>query len=123
MEKIRQDFELPQCIQEWGWKYHHTGIPTDKKMPDEKYIPHLKFYVSGFESSPFGIEWMRFEEDSPFDKLIKTVPHLAFVVDDLDYELKHRNLNIIAEPNDPSDGLRVAMIEHNGTPIELMEFH
>lgn len=122
MKQIRHDFELPQCIEEWGWKYHHTGIPTDTKMPDEKYIPHFKFYVSGFQSSPFGIEWMRFEEDSPIDNLIKAIPHIAFVVDNLDFELKHRNLKIITEPNHPSDGVRVAMIEHNGAPIELMEF-
>ncbi|MGM0566298.1 MAG: VOC family protein [Bacteroidota bacterium] len=122
MKQTRQDFEFPQCIEEWGWKYHHTGIPTDKKMPNEKYISHLKFYVSGFESSPFGIEWMRFEEDSPVDILIQTVPHIAFVVDDLNFELKRRNLKIITEPNHPSDAVRVAMIEHNGAPIELMEF-
>jgi len=54
--------------------------------------------------------------------MIQKVPHLAFVVEDLDFELAHRNFNVITEPNYPSDGLRVAMIEHNGTPIELMEF-
>ena len=65
---------------------------------------------------------MRFEHDSPFDDLIKTVPHLAFVVQDLNFELANREFRIIAEPNPPSEGIRVAMIEHNGTPIELMEF-
>ena len=123
MKTQRHDHELPEATEKWGWKYHHIGIPTNDEKHGEKYIPHLKMYVSGFNSCPYGIEWMRFEEDSPFDKLIKTVPHLAFVVDDLDFELKHRNLKIISEPNDPSDGLRVAMIVHNGTPIELMEFH
>jgi hypothetical protein len=29
---------------------------------------------------------------------------------------------VITEPNSPSDGTRVAMIEHNGAPIELIEF-
>jgi len=37
------------------------GIPTKEKMPNERYLPHLKMYVTGFETSPFGIEWMRFE--------------------------------------------------------------
>ena len=121
-QKIRQDFELPACIESWGWKYHHLGIPTDRIMPNEKYLPQFKFYVSGFNSSPFGIEWMRFKKDSPIDKLIQTVPHIAFEVEDLDYELKKRDLNIITEPNPPSDGVKVAMIEHNGAPIELIEF-
>jgi len=91
-------------------------------MPGEKYLHQFKFYVSGFSNSPFGIEWMRFEPDSPFDKLIQTVPHVAFEVQDLDYELANRDLIVIVEPNRPTDGIRVAMIEHNGAPVELIEF-
>jgi hypothetical protein len=118
----RLDYELAECIEKWGWKYHHTGIPTNEKKPGERYIPQFKFYVSGFDSSPYGIEWMRFETDSPINKLIQTIPHVAFEVKDLDYELSHRNFKIITEPNPPSEGVRVAMIEHNGAPIELIEF-
>lgn len=122
LNQLRKDFELPACILSWGWKYHHIGIPTQKRMPNEKYLPQFKFYVSGFDTSPFGIEWMRFEKDSPIDKLIQTLPHIAFEVDDLDYELRNRDLNVITAPNPPSEGVRVAMIEHNGCPIELIEF-
>jgi len=122
MQNIRFDNELPECIEQWGWKYHHLGIPTKEKKPNEKYLPQFKFYVSGFPTSPFGVEWMRFEPDSQIHKLIQTVPHLAFEVKDLEYELTNRNFNVITEPNPPSDGVRVAMIEHNGAPIELIEF-
>jgi hypothetical protein len=122
MMKYRSEYELPEAIEEWGWKYHHLGIPTEKKMPGEIYLPQFKFYVSGFSYSPFGIEWMRFEKDSQVDKLIQTVPHLAFRVTDLDYELANRDLLVIAEPTSPSDGIRVAMVKHNGAPIELMEY-
>lgn len=123
MNKLRKDHDLPLATDEWGWKYHHLGVPTDKKMPGEKYLPEYKFYVSGFENSPFGIEWMRFEKDSPVDRLIQTVPHLAFVVENLDHELAARNFRVISPPDKPSSGVRVAMIEHNGAPIELMEFN
>jgi hypothetical protein len=122
MEKTRLDHEQPESIGLWGWKYHHLGIPTNIKMPDEKYLPQFKFYVSGFSTSPFGIEWMRFEEDSPINKLIQTVPHIAFEVDDLDFELSNRNFKVLTEPNPPAEGIRVAMIEHNGAPVELIEF-
>ena len=118
----RKDNELPECIVKWNWKYHHLGIPTKEKKHNEKYIPEFKFYVSGFEKSPFGIEWMRFETDSPIDKLIQNNPHVAFEVDKLDDELSKNNFNIITKPNSPSGGVRVAMIEHNGVPIELIEF-
>jgi len=123
MNNIRQDNEMPEAIDKWGWKYHHLGVPTSVKFPNEKYLPQFKFYVSGFDTSPFGIEWMRFEADSPIHKLIQTVPHIAFEVENLGYELSARGFQILGTPpNSPSDGVRVAMIEHNGAPIELIEF-
>ena len=123
MEKTtRLEHELPQATKKWGWRFHHLGIPTQQKMPHERYLPQFKFYVSGFPESPFGVEWMRFENDSPIHPLIQTVPHLAFEVDDLDFELVNYGLKIITEPNLFMEGIRVAMIEHNGVPIELIEF-
>lgn len=122
MKKLRSDNEPPDAIKEWGWKYHHLGVPTKTKFPGEKYIPQFRFYVSGFSTSPFGIEWMRFEKDSPVHKLIQIIPHLAFEVQSIDYELATRNLNVITPPNSPGEGIRVAMIEHNGAPVELIEF-
>ena len=122
MKNKRLEHELAEAVAQWGWKYHHTGIPTTLRMPDEKYIPHFKFYVSGFSNSPFGIEWMRFEQDCPFPELIQTIPHIAFEVQNLESELANRNFNVIVPPNYSAQGIRVAMIEHNGAPIELIEF-
>ena len=101
----RKDSDAPQIIEEWGWKYHHMGIPTNKIMENEKYIPHLKFYVSGFDNSPYGIEWMRFEKDSPIHELIQKVPHITFEVEDLDLELSKRDFEILTKPNSPSDDI------------------
>lgn len=121
MTKKRFEHELPQSIITWGWKYHHLGIPTNNVMPNERYLPQYKFYVSEFDESPFGIEWMRFDKDCTIHELIKTVPHLAFVVKDLDFELTTRKFKILSEPGLAMAGIRVAMIEYNGAPIELME--
>lgn len=122
MSKKRHESEPPLATSEWGWRYHHLGIPTDKPINGERYLPQFKLYVSGFETSPYGIEWMRYDKDSPVNDLIKKVPHIAFEVDDLDFELSRREFNIITPPNSPGEGTRVAMIEHNGAPIELIEF-
>ena len=121
-QQIRQDFKLPPCLASWGWEYHHIGIPTKRKMPDEKYLPDLKFYVSGFSTSPFGIEWMRFDADCPLPELIQTVPHIAFEVENIDEELSKHDFTILSEPDSPSAGVRTAMIKHNAAPIELIEF-
>lgn len=122
MEIIRHDNELPVAIEKWGWRFHHIGIPTSEKKPGEKYLPHLKFYTSGFPQSPFGIEWMRFDNDCPLPELVKTIAHVAFEVNDIDQELERHNFRIITHPNAPGEGVRVAMIEHNGAPVELIEF-
>ena len=116
----RLDHEPPAAIVERGWRYHHLGIPTDTPKPNEIYLKEFKLYVSGFAASPYGIEWMRFEHDSPVSELIKTVPHIAFEVDDLESALEGKE--ILTPPNSPSDGVRVAMIIHNGAPIELIQF-
>jgi hypothetical protein len=44
---------------------------SEQSISGETYLPQFKLYVSGFDTSPFGIEWMRFEPDSPIDELIK----------------------------------------------------
>ncbi len=118
----RKDHEQPLAIEKWGWKYHHLGIPTNKPIHGETNLPQYKLYVSGFEQSPFGVEWMRYEEGSPIDKRIQSLPHIAFEVDDLDFELNRFSFNVITQPNSPGNDVRVAMIEHNGAIIELIEF-
>jgi len=116
----RKDHEPPPAIAERGWRYHHAGFPTNVTHPGERYLKEFKMYVSGFSTSPYGIEWMRFEEGSPVSQLVRTVPHIAFEVDDLDAALEGKE--ILSLPSSPSGGVRVAMIVHDGAPVELMEF-
>ena len=102
------------------FKYHHLGIPTREVRAGERFLPEFGMYVSGYETSPFRIEWMRFEPDSPVSELIRRVPHLAFEVDDLEAAMAGKEL--IGEVSSPMDGVRVAMIFHNGMAVELLEF-
>ena len=117
---LRREHEPPPAVAEWDWRYHHMGIPTTTPRPGEVYLEEYGMYVSGFETSPYGVEWMRFEPGSPVSELIRTVPHIAFEVDDLDHALEDKEL--IGKPSSPTAGIRVAMILHNGMPIELLEF-
>lgn len=63
---------------------------------------------------------MRFDTDCPIPALVRTVPHVAFEVDNLDIALEGRE--ILTPPNSPSDGVRVAMIVDHDAPVELIEF-
>jgi len=116
----RDDKQPPEAVERWGWRFHHIGIPTDRVMPGEVALPDYGMFVSGFESSPYGVQWMRFDPDSPLSYLARTVPHLAFEVDDLNAALAGKM--VITPSNSPSPGVLVAMIEDNGCPIELMQF-
>lgn len=99
-------------------RYHHLGIPTVIPRADETYLAELRVFTSGYDTSPYGIEWMRFEADSPLPELVRTVPHVAFEVDDLARELEGRELLIA--PTSPSAGVTVAFIVDNGAPVELL---
>ena len=101
-------------------KYNHLGIPTSRSMLGETYLRQFRIYVSGYEDSPYRIERMRFEPESTLPDIVKTVPHVAFEVDDLSEAI--RNRKVIIPPNSPSDGLEVAFIEENGAPVELMQY-
>jgi len=101
-------------------KYHHLGIPTAAVRAGETYLPQFKMYVSGYDDSPFGIEWMRFEPGSPLPDLVKTLPHVAFAVDDLAAALAGHE--VLIPPNSPSNGVTVAFIVHDGAPIEFLQF-
>lgn len=116
----RQDNEAPWAIAAEGWRYHHVGIPTQTPREGEVHVPALKIHVAGFESSPYGIQWMRFDADAPYPEIVKTVPHVAFEVDDLAAALEGKE--ILIAPNSPSEGVMAAMIVHNGAPVELLEF-
>ena len=99
--------------------YDHVGIPTSAKHEGETYLEQFKMYVSGYDTSEYGIEWMRFEPDSSIPEIVKTVPHVAFEVDDLDAELEGKT--ILIEPNSPFEGVIVAFIVENGAPIEFIQ--
>jgi hypothetical protein len=101
-------------------KYSHIGIPVTGSFEGEIDLPRLKITVSDHANNPYGIQWQRYWKDAPYPELVKSVPHVAFEVDDLEEELLGKN--ILIQPNSPSPGVIVAFIEVNGAPVELMQY-
>ncbi len=62
---------------------------------------------------------MRYEKECTLPDIVKTVPHVAFEVEDIYEAIK--NKKVIIEPNSPSEGNIVAFIEENGAPIEFIQ--
>ena len=101
-------------------RYHHIGIPTDRPLPEEDYVADHKLYASGYLRSPYGIEWMKFDPDCAVPELVKKVPHVAFVVEDLQAAIAGKE--ILIAPNRLAEGITVAFIVDNGAPVEFLQF-
>ena len=101
-------------------KYHHFGIPTNEPRPGETYLEQYRLFCTDHEDNPFGIQWMRYETDCRLPRIVQTVAHIAFEVDDLEAALEGHE--VLIEPNSPSDGVRVAFVLVNGAPVEFLEF-
>ncbi len=84
------------------------------------YLEKFKLFCTDHENNPFGIQWMRFEADCPLPEIVKTVPHVAFEVENLELALVGHE--ILIEPNSPSEGVLVAFVLCNGAPVEYLEF-
>jgi hypothetical protein len=120
MDSMRLTREDPPAVARFGWRYHHLGVPHSSPRDGERHLEELGVHVCGFETSPYGVEWMRFDPQCRVPEIVKTVPHLAFAVDNLDAALEGKQ--ILIPPNSPSPGVRVAFILDDGAPIELLEF-
>ena len=120
MDSMRRSHQDPPAVARFGWRYHHLGVPHSSPRDGERNLPELGVHVCGFETSPYGIEWMRFDTQCRVPEIVKTVPHLAFAVDNLDAALEGKQ--ILISPTSPSRGVRVAFILDDGAPIELLEF-
>jgi hypothetical protein len=101
-------------------RYHHIGIPTQIQQPGETYLEKYRIFCTDHERNPFGIQWMRFEPECTLPELVKTVPHVAFEVDDLNEAIAGQQ--VLIEPNSPSTGVLVAFVLSDGAPVEFLQF-
>ena len=100
------------------YRYHHMGIPTTEIRPNEKFSEAFGMYTSDVEGD-FRIQYHRFTEDSPLHPLIKSLPHVAIQVDNL--EEATDGYEILLGPYEPIPNYRVAIINNGGVPVELIE--
>lgn len=103
---------------EEDYVYHHIGIPTNTPRDNERYSEKFKMYSSQGHNSHL-IQWHRFEEDCPLHPLIKTLPHVAFKVINLDKAIEGKK--VILEPYFPFKDFKVAMVEVEVAPVEYIE--
>jgi len=103
-----------------NYRYHHMGIPVTEERPGEHYSSTFKMYTSGGEDpGGFRVQFHRFDPGSSLHPLIQSKPHVAFQVDDLEAAIEGEVL--LLDLYEPFEGFKVAIIEDDGVPIELVE--
>jgi hypothetical protein len=100
-------------------QYLHFGVPTTQEKNWAGHIDALGVSVTDSSADPFGIEWLKFDANSPMHKDIQTKAHSAYQVDDLDAAIKGKT--ILLAPMSPNPNLRIAFIDHEGAVIELCQ--
>jgi len=101
------------------YQLHHIGIPTDIVREGERYADSVGMWTSDDLSGPLPIQWHRFRADSPLHFLLRSAPHIAYRVNDLEKAVS--NHTVILGPYEPIDGFKVAVIDNSGMPVEFIQ--
>lgn len=99
--------------------FHHFGIPVKDVKEGASYNEDLKLWLTDIVSSPNHFEFLKFEEGSCMPAIIQELPHAAYIVPSLDEELKDKE--VLFGPVEVNGVLRIAFIQEEGIPIEVME--
>lgn len=99
--------------------YHHTGIPVFEKMDGMMFVDSLKVWVTDAGASPYKVEFLYFEPDSPMAAAIQDETHVAYVVENIDEAVKGKS--VLWPVMQVMPGLKIAFIYDQGMPIELMQ--
>lgn len=100
--------------------FHHVGIPTKNYLPEDTHNPALKMHATGYFETPYAIEWLNFDDDSTLPDIIKTQPHIGYVVDSLEDAIKGRE--VILTPRSPVPGVTIAFVLEGRDLIEFLQF-
>jgi hypothetical protein len=102
-----------------NYTFSHIGIPTTEDKDWDGFYEPGKIHYTEFDKDEYKIEWVKFDEDSPMPKMMQTMPHVAYAVNNIEDALEGRK--ILVPTFSPGEGVRVAFIDHNGAPVEFME--
>ncbi len=103
-------------------KFDHIGIVTTQKQPRESWVEATRVWVTSPRDHQYNVEFLRFEPDTPVTGPLRTEPHVAYRVDDLERSIEGHE--IVLEPFDASGTgfVRVAFVHVDGALIELMQY-
>lgn len=101
-------------------EYMHIGIPVLNKKEGMTYNEDMKFWVSQVDNYDFKIEYLKFEEGTPFPEILSKQSHVAYKVDQLESYIDQAQ-QVIFGPKDCGPGARLAFVIWDDAIIELYE--
>lgn len=101
-------------------EYMHIGIPVTNKKPGMTHNEAMKFWVSNVDDYDYKIEYLKFEEGTPFPEILHKQPHVAYKVDDLEHYIEDAD-RVICGPMEAGPGARLAFVVKDDAIIELYE--
>jgi hypothetical protein len=102
-------------------RFDHVGLVTEQQKPGESWVEATRVWVTSPRDHPYNVEWLRFEPDTPVTGPLRTEPHVAFRVDDVERAVEGHT--VLAEPFDVGDGfVTVAFVEVDGAVVEFMQY-
>lgn len=102
-------------------RFDHVGLITDEQQEGESWVEATRVWVTSPRAHPYNVEWLRFEPDSPVTGPLRTQPHVAYRVEDVQRAIEGHV--VLAEPFDVGDGfVMVAFVDVDGAVVEFMQY-
>ena len=100
-------------------RFDHIGVPAAAKREGMRHLESKRLWLTSPGDHPYRVEWLWYEPGSPEAELIRTVAHVAYLVESLEEAMEgHR---VIAEPFDVFGEVRVSFVEVDGAPVEFVQ--
>jgi catechol 2,3-dioxygenase-like lactoylglutathione lyase family enzyme len=100
-------------------EFDHIGIPVADKRDGMRYLESKRLWLTSPSDHPFRVEFLWYEDESPEVELVRTTPHVAYRVDDLEAAMD--GFPVLAGPFDVFGDVRVSFIDVDGAPVEFVQ--
>jgi hypothetical protein len=101
--------------------FDHIGVVTEQRHDGEVWVEATRVWVTNPRRSSHNVEWLRFEPDSPVTGPLRTEPHVAYRVADVEQAIAGHD--VLLEPFDVGeDFVRVAFVLVDGAVVEFMQY-
>ena len=100
--------------------FDHVGIPTDQPQPGENWVEDTRVRVTNPRDSKFRIEYLRFEPDSPCEEIVTARPHIAYAVNQEEWDRLLDGADIVIEPFQPCEHMTIAYVRQHDVCVEYI---